>query len=149
MVAEFHLPQQSKKAAGKAKAHSREFSTAANQSKYLPNYVIASPAQSVFSIEDDKDFPMNPSPSPFHLSAPPAVPVMSVAPIAATPQPHPTLSARTSSFTPPSPSRSSRTFGPSNLSIYTRHTSKHFLAWSPSDFEVDTFYWSRPFDENV
>ncbi|KAJ7780389.1 hypothetical protein B0H14DRAFT_2631167 [Mycena olivaceomarginata] len=128
---EFHPPQQSKKAAGKAKARS------------------PSPAQSVFSIEDDKDFPMNPSPSPFHLSAPPAVPVMSVAPVAATPQPHPTLGARTSSLTPPSPPRSSRTFGRSNLSIYTRHTSKHFLAWSPSDFEVDAFYWSRPFDENV
>ncbi|KAJ7840538.1 hypothetical protein B0H14DRAFT_2587418 [Mycena olivaceomarginata] len=131
MVAEFHPPQQSKKAAGKAKARS------------------PFPAQSVFSIEDSKDFPMNPSPSPFHLSAPPAVPVMSVAPVAATPQPHPTLGARTSSLIPPSPPRSSRTFGPSNLSIYTRHTSKHFLAWSPSDFEVDTFYWSRPFDENV
>ncbi|KAJ7845332.1 hypothetical protein B0H13DRAFT_1908433 [Mycena leptocephala] len=59
----------------------------------------------------------------------------------ATAQPHPSLSAAAAASSPLQISRTSRY---SNYGVYSTFTSKPFMVWDPSDFEVDPHFWTRP-----
>ncbi|KAF8179074.1 hypothetical protein K438DRAFT_2021756 [Mycena galopus ATCC 62051] len=97
-----------------------------------------SPAPSIVSIPDDDDdnFPMAVDPTPL-------TPGIAVA--LSVPSPHPSLSATTLAAVSARPTRT----GTGYRSSYPIYFAKHFMAWSPSDLEVDPHLWTRPFDKDA
>ncbi|KAJ7459194.1 hypothetical protein B0H11DRAFT_1924513 [Mycena galericulata] len=130
-----------KNAAGKTKAKSPH-----------PNQILALRAFSITSIGNSEsgDFPEAILSDALDsvVVVPITMPAGGVTPTplatAATPvlvatQPHPTLGAMSSP-----PRAESRTSRFSNYNIYGTFTSKPFMKWDPSDFEIDPHFWTRP-----
>jgi hypothetical protein len=127
----------SKKALGKARAKSREFTFGSGRTSCSQSS-LASLAPSIMSIpDDDDDFP---SPT----SAQIVTATSAAAAATLVPQPHPSLGTPANS-TLARPARANRY---TSYSAYTTYITPHFMAWDEADFEIDPHFWTRPFPED-